>query len=238
MGKTQVFELNQKNKYVKKLSKGFVLLGIYPLITMAVMLAFITVFYLISTEGSLKNSFIVQWVGNNTITVIQIFIGIVILQVILGIFRVIKNLKIQNSLIIKEGKDIMMLYKINEINQLSASAMAVGGLAMDKNSVVNVSLSKAINASPNIVSLLGLGMYLAGTSTAKVKEKETINPLIKEIVDDPRSIYKFYTDCKLIEETKNYYLFNGTNIDYAGKTKNENFKIYKIYSNIEQLAQE
>jgi len=130
----------------------------------------------------------------------------------------------------------MLLYKINEINQLSASAIAVGGLAMDKNSVVNASLSKAINASPNIVSLLGLGMYLAGTATAKVKEKETINPLIKEIVDNPRSKYKFYTDCKLVTETKNYYLFNGTNIDYAGQTKKENFKIYKIYSNIEQLV--
>lgn len=238
MDKTQVFELNQKNKYVKKLSKGFALLGIYPLITMAIMLAFVTVFYLIGTEDSFKNSFIVQWVGNNTVTVIQVFIGIVIIQVVLGIFRIIKNLKIQNSLIIKEGKDIMLLYKINEINQLSASAVVVGGLAMDKSSIVNTSLSKAISASPNIVSLLGLGMYLAGTSTAKVKEKERIKPLIKEIVDDPRSKYRFYTDCKLLTETKKYYLFNGTNINYAGQTKKENFKIYKIYSNIEQLVQE
>lgn len=237
MDKTQVFELNQKNKYVKKLSKGFALLGIYPLITIAIMLAFVAVVYLIGTEDSFKNSFIVQWVENNTVTVIRIFIGIVVLQAILGIFRITKNLKIQNSLIIKEGKDIMLLYRINEINQLSASATVMGSLAMDKSSIVNASLSKVIHTSPNTVSLLGLGMYLVGISTAKVKEKETINPLIKEIVDNPRSKYKFYTDCKLVAETKNYYLFNGTNIDYAGQAKNENFKIYKIYSNIEQLVQ-
>ena len=236
MEKTQVFELNQKNEYVKKLRKGFVFLGIYPLITLVILLLFFAVFYLISTAETLNNNDIVEWVGNNAGIVIQIFIGIVIIQVIIGIFRIIKNLKIQNSLIIKEGKDIMLLYKINEINQLAASAMAVGGLAMDKNSIVNASISKAINASPNIVSLLGLGMYLAGTTNAKVKEKETIKPLIKEIVDNPRTKYKFYTDCKLLTETKNYYLFNGTNIDYAGQTKNENFKIYKIYSNIEQLV--
>ena len=236
MEKTQVFELNQKNEYVKKLRKGFVFLGIYPLITLVILLLFFAVFYLISTAETLNNNDIVEWVGNNASIVIQIFIGIVIIEVIIGIFRIIKNLKIQNSLIIKEGKDIMLLYKINEINQLAASAMAVGGLAMDKNSIVNASISKAINASPNIVSLLGLGMYLAGTTNAKVKEKETIKPLIKEIVDNPRTKYKFYTDCKLLTETKNYYLFNGTNIDYAGQTKNENFKIYKIYSNIEQLV--
>ena len=236
MEKTQVFELNQKNEYVKKLRKGFVFLGIYPLITLVILLLFFAVFYLISTSETLNNNDIVEWVGNKAGIVIQIFSGIVIIQVIIGIFRIIKNLKIQNSLIIKEGKDIMLLYKINEINQLAASAMAVGGLAMDKNSIVNASISKAINASPNIVSLLGLGMYLAGTTNAKVKEKETIKPLIKEIVDNPRTKYKFYTDCKLLTETKNYYLFNGTNIDYAGQTKNENFKIYKIYSNIEQVV--
>ena len=131
----------------------------------------------------------------------------------------------------------MLLYKINEINQLAASAIAVGGLAMDKESIVNASISKVMKASPNVVSLLGLGMYLTGTANANVKEKETIKPLIKEIVDNPRTKYKFYTDCKLIAETKNYYLFNGTNIDYVGQTENENFKIYKIYSNIEQLVE-
>lgn len=236
MEKTQVFELNQKNEYVKKLKKGFTFLGIYPLITLIILLLFFAVFYLISTAEALNNNDIVKWVGNNAGIVIQIFIGIVIIQVIIGIIRIIKNLKIQNSLIIKEGKDIMVLYKTNEINQLAASAIAVGGLAMDKNSIVNASISKAINSSPNIVSLLGLGMYLAGTTNANVKEKKTIKPLIKEIVDNPRTKYKFYTDCKLLTETKKYYLFNGTNIDYAGLTKNENFKIYKIYSNIEQLV--
>ena len=236
MGKTQVFELNQKNEYVKKIKKGFAFLGIYPLITLVILLVFFAVFYLISTAETLKNNHIIEWVGNNAGIVIQIFIGIIIIQVIVGIFRIFKNLKIQNSLIIKEGKDIMLLYKINEINQLAASAIAVGGLAMDKKSIVNTSISKVMKASPNVVSLLGLGMYLTGTANAKEKEKETIKPLIKEIVDNPRTKYKFYTDCKLLSETKKYYLFNGTNIDYAGQTKNENFKIHKIYSNIEQIV--
>lgn len=236
MGKTQVFELNQKNEYVKKLKKGFAYLGIYPLITLVILLVFFAVFYLISTAETLKNNDIIKWVGNNAGIVIQIFIGIIIIQVIIGIFRIFKNLKIQNSLVIKEGKDIMLLYKINEINQLAASAMAVGELAMDKSSIVNASISKVMKASPNVVSLLGLGMYLTGTANANVNEKETIKPLIKEIVDNPRTKYKFYTDCKLLTETKNYYLFNGININYAGQTKNENFKIYKIYSNIDKLV--
>ena len=235
MEKTQVFELDQKNNYIKKLKKGFTFLGIYPLITLVVLLLFFAGFYLISTSETFNNNNIVEWVGNNAGIVIQIFIGIIIIQVIVGIYRIIKNLKIQNSLVIKEGKDIMLLYKINEINQLAASAIGVGGLAMDKESIVNTSISKVMKASPNVVSLLGLGMYLTGTANAKVKGKETIKPLIKEIVDNPRTKYKFYTDCKLLSETKKYYLFNGTNIDYAGQTKNENFKIYKIYSKIEQL---
>ena len=237
MQQTQVFEVDQKNKYIKQGNKIFKSLIISPLITLTIMLIFFIISYLIGTEGGFNNNFIVEWIANNAIIVIRIFIGIVILQMFLGILRIIKNFKIQNSLIIKDGKDIMILYRINTINQSSASLMVTGGLAMDKNSIVNASLSNIINIKPNLVSLLGLSMYLIGRTNAKIEAEEKIQPLIKEIIDNPKSNYKFYTDCKLIKETNKYYLFNGNNINYAGEIKNENFKIHKIYSNIEKLVE-
>lgn len=219
MGKTQIFQLDKENKYVKKLIRSFVLIEFYPIITMVIALGVFAVNHLLSIGETFNNAFMVQWIEDNASIVLLIFGGIAIIQMLIGIYRFFKNLKVQNSLIIKEKNYIMIIYRANRINQLLASNESLGALTVDKN------------------LLSGVEMYLKGTTNAKI-EKNEIDPLIKEVIDNPKSKYLFYTDCRLLKETRKYYLFNGNNIDYTGQIKNKNFKIDKIYSNIEQLINE
>ena len=65
MQQTQVFEVDQKNKYIKQGNKIFKSLIISPLITLTIMLIFFIISYLIGTEGGFNNNFIVEWIANN-----------------------------------------------------------------------------------------------------------------------------------------------------------------------------
>lgn len=145
-----------------------------------------------------------NWVGSHSLVIVCIYLALVILTVIYGIYQIVRNMTVQNSMIIQEDHNLLILYQFNELNADAAGKVVTG-------------------------SVLASG-------DLHVNQVKNIDPNVKKILDDPTSLYDFYTDCEFLKEEKSCYLFHGRKVDYAGHITEKDFKIQKIYSNLNELA--
>lgn len=212
----KVFLIDNNSKKMKWLNTSLIRAFVMPIIDTFVLLGV----FLAIIEAILE----LNISYDTTINYIKLVIIYVTLEVIIGIFYVIQNFRLSNTIIVKEKDNITIIKVCNNNDGLSSTVLG-SNLITNQGSLTE--------------TLVGSVLMVGGLNKTQKSMKEDIDPKVIEKIDDilqnrPNGyIYKDYENCKLLKETNNYYKFTGLRNGSAS-----NFKIYKVYKNIDLINKE
>jgi len=221
MGKQKIYDINVNSKKYIKLSK--VVNNLFK--SLFVPLVIISILMLVM-------AFVGDQILNiNVIFLIYIYLLVCVYILIVQIVRYIKFIRIGNSCIIKNNKEILILYGNMSKTLLDSvdNGVMLGGIVAQSHS--------------NVVKTIGIGIStISSLRKNDISENETSeineipNMIIENVINDPKTSYDYYKDVKFIKKNKNYLYFNGNKNKDDGTIKNKNFKIdRKIYKNIDNI---
>ena len=93
MSKVQVFDLDKNNKRVKRVGRSWKNIVTYPLITSIVLLSIYAIIYVLSTITNFKDNSIINWIGNNGMTLLYVYIVIMAIELVYFVTLIILDLK-------------------------------------------------------------------------------------------------------------------------------------------------
>lgn len=195
-------------------------MALFPIIDTIVLLLVIPTILFLLNELKVANLYVGSFV---LIGYIYVVIAYIAITMAIAIFDLFKYTSLNNTMIVKENNNITI---VKGLNRTSGGEEAYLGSILYNNSD---SLAG---------SLASMGLYARGVAELQrnltEKDSKTIEA-INKIIDERSKNYKYtdYKNCKLINETKNYYKYIGEKKGVLTK-----FKIYKVYSNIDLLNKE
>lgn len=216
----KIFLIDNNNKKMKWLSTAWYRIVIFPIIDAVVLLLVVsTIIFSLNEFGGVK----LYMGGPSYITYIWVVLTYIAINVIIAIFDFIKFNSLNNTMVVKENNNITIVKGLNKIRGASSTTM------------VPIFYN---NSDSLLGSLASLGLYSSGAIEMQKSLTENDSKTIAEInkiLDERNANYKYtdYKNCKLVNETKNYYEYIGEKDGVSSK-----FKIHKVYSNINLLNKE
>ena len=216
----KVFIIDNNNKKMKWLSTAWCRISIVPIIDAIVLLLLILTILFIVNEFTDAHLY---FGGTYLIAYIYTVIAYIVISVIIAIIDFIKFNSLNNTMIVKENNNITVVKGLNLIK--GASSTIMGSIFYN-------------NSDSLLSSLASLGLYANGAIAMHQGLTEKDNKTLAEIdkiLTERSNSYKYtdYKNCKLVNDTKNYYEYIGEKNGVSSK-----FRIYKVYSNINFLNKE
>lgn len=216
----RIFLIDNNSKKMKWLSTAWYRIAIIPIIDIIVLLGVFSAILFFLNEYKIANLYLG---GTSFVTYIWVVLVYIAVSVIIAIFDFIKFNSLNNTMVVKEDNNITIVKGLNKIK--GAASATMGSIFYN-------------NSDTLLSSLASLGLYSIGAIEMQKSLTEYDNKTISEInkiLNERNDNYKYtdYKNCKLVNETKNYYEYVGEKNGVSSK-----FKIHKVYSNINLLNKE
>lgn len=174
----------------------------------------------------------IKWLGTawNRVAIMPIIDVIMLLFVFPGVLHLLGEYKVADLHI--DGTAFGLYILVISCYIVISTIIAFIDFVKYRNLTDNTIIAKE-NANIILVKSQNRGT-LAFQKEMSEEDNKAINE-INKIFDERPKGYKFteYKNCKLVKETKDYYAFSGEKNGVAS-----NFKIYKVYANIDFINEE
>lgn len=211
MEKTKKYKLNNNDKKIKLLEKGWGIGYQLPICISGLLLLIFSIAVVLNQYTDMSI------ISDNIVPIIYAYLIITVFLFLFGTVLFVINFNIQNSVVFQEENNILILYSLNSIPKEEANRAIIGSIAAQHGSLIGT---------------------IASTSSIHINKKEKKYSYIEQIISSPRAKYKYYKNCKIVKEAKSYFILNGDFVNDDDSTYNTNFKLSKMYKNIENIKKD